>query len=80
MFRVWGPDSNPQRPIFMCPAHAGICIRNMRRLIEDRSLDPSLPEEFEPADVKWEEVTGKFQCRLEFDPNAVPCGPELGEI
>jgi hypothetical protein len=80
MFRVWGPDTDPQRPIFLCPKHYGILRRNLVRLAADRSLDPDLPDEFEPAEVKWEEVTGKFQCRMEFDPDAVPCGPELGEV
>jgi len=80
MYRVWGPDSNEQRPIFMCPGHAGILRRNLDKLKENRDLAPDLHPDFEPADVKWEEVAGKYQCRMEFDPDAVPCEAELGAV
>ena len=80
MFRVWGPDSDTQRPVFVCPKHYGILRRNLDKLKADPSLDPDLNPSFDPAEVKWEEVTGKFQCRMEFDPDAVGCGQELGEF
>ena len=80
MFRIWGPDSDPQRPVFVCPAHFGVLRRNLVKLKPSHRLDLKLDPSFEPAEVKWEEVTGTYQCRLEFDPEAVSCGPECGEV
>lgn len=80
MFRVWGPDSAPHRPMFVCPGHMGILRRNLIKIKPSHRLDLCISPSFDPADVSWEEVTGKFQCRMEFDPDAVPCGLELGEF
>jgi hypothetical protein len=77
-YRAFGPDSDPAHPIILCPRHAQILMVNMKKLADDRSLDPTLDPEFDPMQVQIEPAGQGLPCRVEWESEAERCGEAPG--